>query len=93
MSPPYYNMGVCLTAIPVRAKKLHYRSTLRDPQRKTEPTIGHLLAIPVELEIVILSEKAYALEILKWTDPDVLNSNIIIIMKEHYIKSENYLLF
>jgi len=29
-----------------------YRSTLRDPQLKAEPTIGGVLAIPEELETV-----------------------------------------
>ncbi|KAG4106831.1 hypothetical protein H8356DRAFT_1340553 [Neocallimastix lanati (nom. inval.)] len=58
MSPPYINMGVCLTAIP-------YRNTLRDSQGKVELTIGHLLAIPEELETVIISDKAYEMGILK----------------------------
>ncbi|KAL6604266.1 hypothetical protein U3516DRAFT_758932 [Neocallimastix sp. 'constans'] len=49
MSPPYINISVCLIVI-------LYRSTLLDPQRKTEPTIGHLLAIPEELETVILEK-------------------------------------
>ncbi|KAG4103587.1 hypothetical protein H8356DRAFT_1362831 [Neocallimastix lanati (nom. inval.)] len=57
MSPPY-NMGICLTAIA-------NRSTLSDPQGKLEPTIGHVLAIPEELGTVILSDKAYAMGILK----------------------------
>ncbi|KAL6632669.1 hypothetical protein U3516DRAFT_735341 [Neocallimastix sp. 'constans'] len=38
-------MSVCLTAI----LKHQYRSTLRDPQGKTEPAIGGLLAILEEL--------------------------------------------
>ncbi|KAG4093421.1 hypothetical protein H8356DRAFT_1354304 [Neocallimastix lanati (nom. inval.)] len=42
-----------------------YRSTLRDPQGKAEPTIGAVLAIPEELETVILSDKTYAMEFLK----------------------------
>ncbi|KAG4094232.1 hypothetical protein H8356DRAFT_1695124 [Neocallimastix lanati (nom. inval.)] len=66
-------MGVCLTAIPVRSrcsqlpisKETPYRSTLRDPQGKVEPTIGGFLAIPEELEAVILSDKAYAMGFLK----------------------------
>ena len=58
MSPPYVNMGVCLTAIQIRSqlpisKETPYRSTVRDPQGKAEPTIGGLLAIPEELETVI----------------------------------------
>ena len=67
MSPPYVNMGVCLTVIQVRHRSSHlpisketpYRSTLRDSQEKVEPTIGGVLAIPEELETVILSDKAY----------------------------------
>ncbi|KAG4106697.1 hypothetical protein H8356DRAFT_922679, partial [Neocallimastix lanati (nom. inval.)] len=43
-----------LTAIPVRrrrsqlpiSKETPYRSTLRDPRGKAEPTIGGVLAIP-----------------------------------------------
>ncbi|KAL6631542.1 hypothetical protein U3516DRAFT_737709 [Neocallimastix sp. 'constans'] len=51
MSPPYINMGYGIDPRnPPEAKKLQYRGTLCDPQRKTEPTIGHLLAIPEELE-------------------------------------------
>ncbi|KAG4085487.1 hypothetical protein H8356DRAFT_964431, partial [Neocallimastix lanati (nom. inval.)] len=42
-----------------------YRSTLCNPQGKTEPTIGGVLAIPVELETVILSDKAYVIGFLK----------------------------
>ncbi|KAL6591197.1 hypothetical protein U3516DRAFT_769480 [Neocallimastix sp. 'constans'] len=42
-----------------------YRSTLRNPQRKAEPTIGGVLTIPEELETVILSDKAYAMGFLK----------------------------
>ncbi|KAG4099825.1 hypothetical protein H8356DRAFT_936266, partial [Neocallimastix lanati (nom. inval.)] len=49
-----------LIAIPVRRrrsqlpirKETPYRSTLRDPQGKAEPTIGGVLAIPEELETV-----------------------------------------
>ncbi|KAG4104571.1 hypothetical protein H8356DRAFT_927043 [Neocallimastix lanati (nom. inval.)] len=45
-------MGVCLTVIPVRhrcsqlpiIKETPYRSILRDPQGKVEPTIGGILA-------------------------------------------------
>ncbi|KAL6617664.1 hypothetical protein U3516DRAFT_748316 [Neocallimastix sp. 'constans'] len=63
-------MGVCLTVIPVRHRSSHlpisketpYRSTLRDSQEKVEPTIGGVLAIPEELETVILSDKAYPME-------------------------------
>ncbi|KAG4097698.1 hypothetical protein H8356DRAFT_940445 [Neocallimastix lanati (nom. inval.)] len=59
-------MGVFLIVIPVQvdarnppiSKKLQCRSTLCDPQGKAEPTIGHPLAIPEELETVILSDKA-----------------------------------
>ncbi|KAG4095738.1 hypothetical protein H8356DRAFT_1361441 [Neocallimastix lanati (nom. inval.)] len=47
LSPPYVNMS----AIP-------YRSALRDPQGKAEPTIE-------ELETIILSDKAYAMGFLK----------------------------
>ncbi|KAG4085561.1 hypothetical protein H8356DRAFT_1739913, partial [Neocallimastix lanati (nom. inval.)] len=62
-------IGVCLTAKPVClrssqfpiSKETSYRSTLCDPQGKAEPTIGGLLAIPEELETVILSDKAYAI--------------------------------
>ncbi|KAL6631533.1 hypothetical protein U3516DRAFT_737674 [Neocallimastix sp. 'constans'] len=66
MSPTYVNMGVCLTAIPLRPKKFQYRSTLCDPQGKAEPTIGGLFAIPEELETVILSDKAYAMGFLNY---------------------------
>ncbi|KAG4099491.1 hypothetical protein H8356DRAFT_1337283 [Neocallimastix lanati (nom. inval.)] len=52
MSSPYVNMGVYLTAILVRLKKLQYRSTLLHPQGKAEPTIGGLLAIPEELDVL-----------------------------------------
>jgi len=45
--------------------KLQYRSTLRDPHGKVEPPIGHFLAIPEELNTVILSDKAYAIGFLK----------------------------
>ncbi|KAG4087149.1 hypothetical protein H8356DRAFT_1351470 [Neocallimastix lanati (nom. inval.)] len=46
LSPPYVNMGVCLTVIPVRrrclqlsiSKETPYRNTLLDPQGKAEPT-------------------------------------------------------
>ncbi|KAG4104585.1 hypothetical protein H8356DRAFT_926707, partial [Neocallimastix lanati (nom. inval.)] len=49
-----------LTAIPVRrrrsqlsiSKETPYRSTLRDPRGKAEPTIGGVLAIPEELDTV-----------------------------------------
>ncbi|KAG4098265.1 hypothetical protein H8356DRAFT_939138, partial [Neocallimastix lanati (nom. inval.)] len=62
-----------LTAIPVRcqrsqlpiSKETPSRSTLPDPKGKAEPTIGGVLAIPVELETVILSDKAYAMGFLK----------------------------
>ncbi|KAG4102633.1 hypothetical protein H8356DRAFT_1420911 [Neocallimastix lanati (nom. inval.)] len=47
------------------AKETPCRSTLRDPQGKAEPTIGGVLAIPEELETVILSDKAYAIGFLK----------------------------
>jgi len=65
-------MDVCLTAIPVRrqrsqlpkSKETPYRSTLHDPQEKAKPTIGGILAIPEELETVILSDKAYAMEFI-----------------------------
>ncbi|KAG4096188.1 hypothetical protein H8356DRAFT_1356953 [Neocallimastix lanati (nom. inval.)] len=57
MSPPYINIGGCLTAI-------LYRSTLRYPQGKAELPIGHLLAIPEELETVILSDKAYVMNLI-----------------------------
>ncbi|KAL6621112.1 hypothetical protein U3516DRAFT_746190 [Neocallimastix sp. 'constans'] len=46
-------MGVCLTAIP--------KHSIRDPQGKAEPTIGDVLAIPEELETIILSDKAYTM--------------------------------
>ncbi|KAG4091415.1 hypothetical protein H8356DRAFT_1051768, partial [Neocallimastix lanati (nom. inval.)] len=62
-----------LTTIPVRrrrsqlpiSKETPYRSTLRDSQGKAESTIGGVLAIPEELETVILSDKAYALGFFK----------------------------
>ena len=60
-----------LTAIRRRRSQLPisiespYRSTLRDPQGKAELTIGAVLAIPEELETVILSDKTYAMEFLK----------------------------
>ena len=65
-------MGVYLIVIPVRrrrsqlpiSKETPYRSTLRDPQGKAEPTIGGVLAIPEELETVSLSDKAYVMGIL-----------------------------
>jgi len=50
---------------PHKQRNFPYRSTLRDPQGKAEPTIGSVLAIPEELEIVILSDKAYAMGFLK----------------------------
>ncbi|KAG4089169.1 hypothetical protein H8356DRAFT_1719967, partial [Neocallimastix lanati (nom. inval.)] len=67
------NIGVCLTAIPVRCrpsqllinKETPYRRALRDPQGKLEPIIGGVIAIPEELETVILSDKAYAMGFLK----------------------------
>ncbi|KAL6612569.1 hypothetical protein U3516DRAFT_751934 [Neocallimastix sp. 'constans'] len=71
MSPLYVNMGLLLTAIPVRPKKLQYRSTLRDPHWKAEPLISHLLVIPEELDTVILSDKAYAMGFLKFDDDGV----------------------
>ncbi|KAL6628695.1 hypothetical protein U3516DRAFT_739447 [Neocallimastix sp. 'constans'] len=49
----------------VVCKETPYRSTLRDPQGKAEPAIGSVLAIPEELETVILSDKAYAMGFLK----------------------------
>ncbi|KAG4102990.1 hypothetical protein H8356DRAFT_1359259 [Neocallimastix lanati (nom. inval.)] len=61
MSPPYINISVCLIVI-------LYRSTLLDPQRKTEPTIGHLLAIPEELETVILFDIGGSRFIDLWYD-------------------------
>ncbi|KAG4085675.1 hypothetical protein H8356DRAFT_1739406 [Neocallimastix lanati (nom. inval.)] len=42
------------------------RSILRDPQGKEEPAIGSVLAIPEELETVILSDKAYAMGFLNF---------------------------
>ncbi|KAG4086725.1 hypothetical protein H8356DRAFT_1059547, partial [Neocallimastix lanati (nom. inval.)] len=54
--------GFCLNAISVRrssqlsiSKETPYRNTLRDPLVKAESTKGGLLAIPEELETVILS--------------------------------------
>ncbi|KAG4095847.1 hypothetical protein H8356DRAFT_1426837 [Neocallimastix lanati (nom. inval.)] len=49
----------------INFKETPYRSTLRDPQGKAEPAIGNVLAIPEELETVILSDKAYAMGFLK----------------------------
>ncbi|KAG4098557.1 hypothetical protein H8356DRAFT_1327425 [Neocallimastix lanati (nom. inval.)] len=72
MSPLYVNMGLLLTAIPVRPKKLQYRSILRDPHWKAEPLIRHLLVIPEELDTVILSDKAYAMGFLKWKNREDL---------------------
>ncbi|KAG4094939.1 hypothetical protein H8356DRAFT_1427411 [Neocallimastix lanati (nom. inval.)] len=46
-------------------KETPYRSTLCHPQGKAEPTIGGILAIPEELETVILSDKAYVMGFLK----------------------------
>ncbi|KAG4108691.1 hypothetical protein H8356DRAFT_918484, partial [Neocallimastix lanati (nom. inval.)] len=47
------------------SKETPYRSTLRDPQGKADPAIGGVLAIPKELDTVILSDKAYAMGFLK----------------------------
>ncbi|KAG4089663.1 hypothetical protein H8356DRAFT_25974 [Neocallimastix lanati (nom. inval.)] len=48
-----------LTGTTSTAKKHPYKSTLCHPQRKTEPNTSHLLAIPEELETIILSDKDY----------------------------------
>ncbi|KAG4100161.1 hypothetical protein H8356DRAFT_1346062 [Neocallimastix lanati (nom. inval.)] len=58
MIPPYRCMFNCHTGTAST-------STLRDPQGKAEPTIGGFLAILEELETVVLSDKAYAMELLK----------------------------
>ncbi|KAG4107199.1 hypothetical protein H8356DRAFT_309760 [Neocallimastix lanati (nom. inval.)] len=52
-------MGVCLIVISIRrrrsqlpiSKEIPYRSTLRDPQGKAEPTTGGVLAISEELKL------------------------------------------
>ena len=67
MSPPY-NMGLCLIVIPVRrrrsqlpiSKETPYISTLSDPQRKAEPTIGGLLVIPEELANKTINRKIFS---------------------------------
>jgi len=70
LSPPYVNMGVCLTAILVRRRCSQPTHKQRNssiealyviPQRESR---GHLLAIPEVLETVILLDMAYAMGIL-----------------------------
>jgi len=58
-----YHTGTA-SQLPIN-KEAPYRSTLHDPQRKAEPTIDSLFAIPEGLETVILSDKAYPMGFLK----------------------------